>query len=202
MSKHSELTPSSGGIHVIQSYEYANAAARTGATGLVPADVGRVARQLDNNSFWVLTDDSPVTWAAMSGGGGSNNYLQSVFNEVAVNTSTTSVAFVTLLSQAITKQTGTILKVHFTCGTANSSNNQTNYFRIQVDGVTQRAVGTRLATAGQPGPASIVLRIAGLAAGARVVTVQWRTSGGTAQIRPVASPDQEHASLLLEEVTV
>lgn len=59
------------GIHIIHAFEYANAAARTGATGLVPEDIGKVARQLDNDSFWILTDDSPVTWVelAIPGGG-------------------------------------------------------------------------------------------------------------------------------------
>jgi hypothetical protein len=51
-----------GEIHVVHAFEYANAAAREGAVGLVPADIGRVARQLDNGTFWILVDDSPVTW--------------------------------------------------------------------------------------------------------------------------------------------
>lgn len=48
--------------HIITSFEYANAAARTGATGLTSADIDKVAKQLDNNSYWALVDESPVTW--------------------------------------------------------------------------------------------------------------------------------------------
>lgn len=55
-----------GEIHVVHAFEFANAAARTGATGLVPSDVGRVARQLDNETFYILVDDSPVTWTQFS----------------------------------------------------------------------------------------------------------------------------------------
>ena len=60
-------------LHRIQSLEYANAAARTGATGLTSDDVGRVARQTDDDSFWLLTDDSPLTWLEIGGGGGATD---------------------------------------------------------------------------------------------------------------------------------
>lgn len=62
-----------GEIHRTQSLEYANAAARTGATGLTADDVGRVARQTDDDSFWLLTDDSPLTWLELGGGGGATD---------------------------------------------------------------------------------------------------------------------------------
>lgn len=57
-----------GGIHQIANWTYASAGARTGAVGLVAADVGKVAWQTDDDTFWVLTDDSPVTWVALAGG--------------------------------------------------------------------------------------------------------------------------------------
>lgn len=53
-------------IHVVHAFTYANAAARTGATGLLPADIGKVAKQSDNNTFWVLVSDSPVTWSELT----------------------------------------------------------------------------------------------------------------------------------------
>lgn len=58
-----------GDAHIVQSYEYANAAARTGATGFVTADIGRIARQTDDNSFYVLTATTP-TWVSITSGGG------------------------------------------------------------------------------------------------------------------------------------
>lgn len=53
--------------HGVHNWEYANTAARTGATGLLPADVGKWAKQLDDGTYWELTDDSPVTWAQRTG---------------------------------------------------------------------------------------------------------------------------------------
>lgn len=50
-------------------WEYTNAAARTGASGFATTDVGKFARQLDDNSIWMLTDDSPVTWVQVNGSG-------------------------------------------------------------------------------------------------------------------------------------
>ncbi|HSH82754.1 MAG TPA: hypothetical protein VLA19_29835 [Herpetosiphonaceae bacterium] len=56
-----------GEIHIIFNWQYADAPARTAATGFLAADVGKAARQLDNNSFWVLVNHSPVTWAPFGG---------------------------------------------------------------------------------------------------------------------------------------
>lgn len=53
-------------------YTYADATARAAASGFVPADVGVVALQLDNASLWLLTDDSPATWAQINPSGFAN----------------------------------------------------------------------------------------------------------------------------------
>jgi hypothetical protein len=53
-----------GGI----AFHYADAAARTGATGLTAADVDKLARQLDDNSCWILVDHTGPTWASVGGG--------------------------------------------------------------------------------------------------------------------------------------
>ena len=54
-------------IHVPYAFEFANAAARIAGTGytLVVGDIGKFARQLDDNTIWLLTDDSPITWIAV-----------------------------------------------------------------------------------------------------------------------------------------
>lgn len=49
--------------HVIHFKEYADATAREGATGLTSDDNGKIALQLDNGSYWRLTDYSGPTWA-------------------------------------------------------------------------------------------------------------------------------------------
>lgn len=62
--RHSAQAPTNGGNHVIHAYEYADAAARTGAIGFVTADLGKVARQLDTGTFWLLTATTP-TWVQL-----------------------------------------------------------------------------------------------------------------------------------------
>ena len=54
-------------IHVPFNWSYADETERLAATGFVTADVGKLARQEDDNSLWMLTDDSPETWIAVGG---------------------------------------------------------------------------------------------------------------------------------------
>lgn len=56
-----------GEIHRPYNYSYADAAARLAATGFVAGDVGKLARQVDNNTLWMLTDDSPILWIPAAG---------------------------------------------------------------------------------------------------------------------------------------
>lgn len=55
------------GIHTPISYEYVNASARTSATGFTPEDVNKFAKQLDDNSIWILLTTAP-TWGLVSSG--------------------------------------------------------------------------------------------------------------------------------------
>jgi hypothetical protein len=64
MSLHRNVAPVD--VHIIHAFSYADAAARTGAVGLVAADCGKVGWQLDNNTFWALVSVSPVTWVLLS----------------------------------------------------------------------------------------------------------------------------------------
>ena len=54
-------------IHVSYAFTYANAGLRTGATGLTSADLGKIAWQTDDNSFWMLIGFSPVVWTSITG---------------------------------------------------------------------------------------------------------------------------------------
>lgn len=55
------------GIHISHAYEYANAAARTGASGFAAGDVGKLAKETDTLTWWVLVDTSP-TWKELTPG--------------------------------------------------------------------------------------------------------------------------------------
>ncbi len=56
-------------IHIPYAFVYASAAARTGATGFTAADLGKLARQTDDNSLWMLTATTP-TWVQNGAAGG------------------------------------------------------------------------------------------------------------------------------------
>lgn len=66
MTAHSEA--SLGARHPIHNWEYADEAARTGASGFVAADVGKIAKQNDNDTYWLLVATTP-TWSQVNGTG-------------------------------------------------------------------------------------------------------------------------------------
>ncbi len=61
--QHADLA--AGVIHILSNWTYANAAARTGASGFIAGDVGKVAWQTNNNTFWVLLTTGP-TWQGLA----------------------------------------------------------------------------------------------------------------------------------------
>ena len=63
---HSQQTTVDG-IHTAIAYTYADAATRTAAVGFTADDVGKFARQLDDNSVWMLVGFAPAAWVAGTG---------------------------------------------------------------------------------------------------------------------------------------
>src|SRR5690606_25629510 len=80
MSNHSNL--GLGDIHRFANWEYATASARMAATGFTADDIGKIAKQTDNNTFWELTAVTPA-WSQI--GGGSNIQLDITINDEAAN---------------------------------------------------------------------------------------------------------------------
>jgi hypothetical protein len=64
MSYHKSLVGDN--LHVIHRWSFTDEANRLNVSGVVPEDIGKVGRQEDDNSFWVLTSDSPVVWAPLT----------------------------------------------------------------------------------------------------------------------------------------
>lgn len=62
MAKHSES--GLGARHPVHNWTYATLAARLAATGFVAADVGKLALQTNDYSYWQLTAITP-TWAKL-----------------------------------------------------------------------------------------------------------------------------------------
>lgn len=58
--------------HKIENWTYANAAARTAATGFVTGDIGKLAFQTDNVTYWRLTAVTPTWVQALAGPAGAN----------------------------------------------------------------------------------------------------------------------------------
>lgn len=62
--------------HKIESWTFANAAARTAGIGMSPApsnlDIGRVGYQSDNGTYWRLMAASPLSWQQIGGGSGGS----------------------------------------------------------------------------------------------------------------------------------
>lgn len=82
------------------NYTYADAAARTGATGFVTADLGKVALQLDTATLWMLTDDSPVTWREIltgtAGGSVATDAIWDAAGDLAVGSGANTAAKLTM----------------------------------------------------------------------------------------------------------
>jgi len=76
-SLHTDLAV--GEIHIPYQWTYADQTAREGASGFDALDIGKFARQLDDNSIWMLTATTP-TWIAVggSGGGGEANTASNI----------------------------------------------------------------------------------------------------------------------------
>lgn len=162
-------------------------AAATSYALVLPTAQGAASAFLQNNGGGVLS------WV-------SQKLLQTLFTEIAVDTTTTSLTFVALLSQAVTTVAGSVVIVNFTCAGSNSANNRSEFFQLLIDGVATRGTGFGVSVAaGAPGSAALTYRATGLAAGAHTFAIQWRVSASTGQIRPVTVIN-EHASLLIQEV--
>ncbi len=80
-------------LHSLQRWEFADETARLAVAGATSADIGKVARQLDDDSFWILTSDSPVIWAGLTSAGDSSfehrdgNFTAEAFGKYAVDVS-------------------------------------------------------------------------------------------------------------------
>lgn len=69
-------------VHVPYAWSYADEAARTGASGFVAGDVGKMALQEDDNSLWTLIATTP-TWVPVGGGGDASGPGSSTDNAIA-----------------------------------------------------------------------------------------------------------------------
>lgn len=74
--RHKNLGSADG--HPVHSLAYVNQAARLAAGNFTAADAGRVAHQLSDDTFWILTEVDPVRWVSVTKGFGPGGWQQSV----------------------------------------------------------------------------------------------------------------------------
>lgn len=60
-----------GNAHIAHAWQYANAAAREAATGFVTADLYKLALQMDDKTYWMLTATTPI-WTQVTNADSSN----------------------------------------------------------------------------------------------------------------------------------
>lgn len=121
---------------------------------------------------------------------------------LAANTTTTSVAYVDLLTCAITTGGNSRLEVYASFATSNAADRamtDQDYFQIAVDATVLAQGGSEQWPVTESGALFAVSGV--LAAGAKTVRLQWRTTaGGTLRCSAgtiVAQP--EHASIVVIE---
>lgn len=124
--------------------------------------------------------------------------LTTFFSERTTDVTTTSTSF-TALGLSVTTGGSVDLAISFSASFSNASGGSIVYFRVRLDGVSLRGMGSDTRDNGTLMAGAIVQQVT-VGAGAHTVDVQWRTTSGTARVRPVAAADQEHAALLVMEV--
>lgn len=144
------------------------------------------------------TSASAATW--QTPGAAASVLVNTASADISVNTTTNQSSFLDLLTVNITAAGAGFFCIFANGAVSNSAANVNMRLRVLVDGVSiggmqLRSPATNIGTA-----FSFNKRVA-VAAGARVVKLQWATVSGNMQCRPVANPDAESASLLVQEVT-
>lgn len=59
-------------IHIVHTWSYADSTARLAATGFTSSDVGKIAEQQSDETWWLLTNYSPITWKDITASSGND----------------------------------------------------------------------------------------------------------------------------------
>ena len=136
----------------------------------------------------------------------SNGFSGGIRNvqSISASTTTASAAYVALLTANIVTPVDSpgIYEVDFTCASSHSTTASETDFALFVDGVQAGAGATRAAassfvTGALRQSAAYRQHLTGLAPGAHVIEMRWKTSAATATINPAANP--EHAIMVVSE---
>lgn len=129
--------------------------------------------------------------------------LQTQFGNITTDISIASGVPTPFLSVPITTSAGSSLLISFTASAEQNTNQIQTFFQIQVDGVLHGGATITSGAGGIRGQSTgIVAKVSGLLPGAHTITALWSNNGGTSSIRGATNPTQEHAAILVQEVTV
>lgn len=73
-------------MHVPYAWEFANRAAREAGVGVDVSGIGKLARQLDDDSLWMLVGTDPITWKAAGGGSSFPSGTRMLFQQTSAPT--------------------------------------------------------------------------------------------------------------------
>lgn len=159
-------------------------------TGFPTSGLLLVATSIGNNQI-AYTGVTATSFTGCTGGSGTLST-----GGVILNVSTTTQD---LLRINITTSGGPLIII----ATANAStdSNRTGYFQVTVDGFFRRG-GSTQGNGGAPAGSTVVsLKLSSVPAGDHVVVVRWVVEGGILAVRPVSAPQDNNASLLVQEVS-
>jgi hypothetical protein len=177
-----------GQVHIPYNWSYADATTRNAATGMVTADVGKFARQLDNNTIWMLIDDSPTTWISVAGSGASVTAVANYTRAVGTgNYSTSSTSYVDIdgTNLSLTLTTGAHrCMILFSASMYGDPSNNECYIQLDIDGndvgeghgIAELLLGSNQETK------SIVFVTEPLSAASHTFKLHWKMSAGTGYI--------------------
>jgi hypothetical protein len=104
---HKNIT--TGDVHYIQNWSVADTTARD-ALSVATTDVGKVCQVTGTSTYYILTDDSPMTWTEIGGGGSVNSFATiavSGQSDIVADSSTDTLTIVAGSNITLTTNAGT-----------------------------------------------------------------------------------------------
>ena len=136
-------------------------------------------------------------------GGAAPGVLQTLSDQITVDVSNFSVIAVPLMSVAINVAEGNALKIDFSSSFSNTVGSPAIVaFEVRVNGTFIAGTAAEVVGANDPQTAAACLLTGALTGGAKTVEVNWSVTSGTAQIRAATMPLNEHASVVVQEVSL
>jgi len=181
---HKDLTGAD--VHTALAYTYANAAARTGATGFVLADVGKLALQSDTVEFYILKTTAPAWTKIDSFGAVAVGPASSVDNALTRFDGVTGKLLqnsLAILDDSAYLTLANHFKVHVNSNISSINLNPIGSLLFDSE-VTQGYVNGSIAISGAPLLTGAAIILHGAAGGDQQVTEFWNSGVFTGRISP------------------